>query len=134
MSSLATKEVLEKELKRFEERVEFLEDYVVDLLQDVNNFEARDKAYKLSIEKEFKEHLIQQRKEQISQINKQDLLKVEAIKEIPVLLEDCNKLFYILQMILKNLESLVNLKEKQKNSVLKLLKIIYQLKNKLKLF
>jgi len=91
MSSLATKEVLEKELKRFEERVEFLEDYVVDLLQDVDNFEARDKAYKLSIEKEFKEHLIQQRKEQISQINKQDLLKVEAIKEIPVLLEDCNK-------------------------------------------
>jgi len=91
MSSLATKEVLEKELVRFKERVNFLNDYIKDLSKDKNNFEALDKAYKLDIEKEFKEHLIKQRNSQIDQINKQDELKANAIKEIPAMLEDCEK-------------------------------------------
>ena len=89
MSSLATKEVLEKELVRFTKRVDFLTNYIKDLSKDKKNFEALDKAYKLDIEKEFKEHLINQRNSQIEQINKQDKLKANAIKEIPSMLEDC---------------------------------------------
>ena len=103
MSSLATKEVLEKELVRFTERVNFLTNYIKDLSKDKNNFEALDKAYKLDIEKEFKEHLIKQRNSQIDQINKQDELKANAIKEIPSMLEDCEK---VVLHIAKDIEEL----------------------------
>ena len=103
MSSLATKEVLEKELVRFTERVNFLTDYIKDLSKDKNNFEALDKAYKLDIEKEFKEHLIKQRNSQIDQINKQDELKANAIKEIPKMLKDCEK---VVLHIAKDIEDL----------------------------
>lgn len=103
MSSLATKEVLKKELVRFTKRVNFLTDYIEDLSKDKKNFEALDKAYKLDIEKEFKEHLIKQRNSQIDQINKQDELKGNAIKEIPAMLEDCKK---VVLHIAKDIEKL----------------------------
>jgi hypothetical protein len=87
MSSLATKKVLEKELRRFEERVVFLEDWI-NSLDESNTFEDEDKAYKLSIERDFKLNLISQRTKQIDQINNQDELKASAIKEFPSLILD----------------------------------------------
>ena len=90
MSSLATKEVLEKELVRFEERVEFLGEYV-DHLKASPDYEEMNKAYMLGIERDFKLNLIKQRKAQIDQINKQDALKESAIKEFPSLILDAGK-------------------------------------------
>ena len=114
MSSLATKEVLEKELVRFKERVNFLNDYIKDLSKDKNNFEALDKAYKLDIEKEFKQHLIKQRNSQIDQINKQDELKANAIKEIPEMLKDCEKVVLHIAKDIENLRKSNKLKGEAK--------------------
>ena len=90
MSSLATKEVLRKELGRFEERVVFLEDWINHLDQS-NEFEDQDKAYKLSIERDFKLNLISQRTSQIDQIDKQEELKASAIKQFPSLILEAGK-------------------------------------------
>lgn len=122
MSSLATKEVLEKELVRFKERVNFLNDYIKDLSKDKNNFEALDKAYKLDVEKEFKQHLIKQRNSQIDQINKQDELKANAIKEIPAMLEDCEKVVLHIAKDIENLRNSNKLKgeaKKQRSEAIK---------------
>jgi len=122
MSSLATKEVLEKELVRFTKRVDFLTNYIKDLSKDKKNFEALDKAYKLDIEKEFKEHLIKQRNSQIEQINKQDQLKANAIKEIPAMLKDCEKVVLHIAKDIENLRKSNKLKgeaKKQRSEAIK---------------
>jgi len=102
MSSLATKEVLQKELVRFEERVDFLNDYIKHL-KSAKDFEEDDKAYKLSIERDFKLNLIGQRTAQIDQINEQDILKAKAVEEFPSLLDDC---WLVVKKIGEDLEEL----------------------------
>jgi len=73
MSSLATLEVLKKELVKFKERKEFLDKWISllennDYETDYERFEALDMAYKLKNERDTKEVLIEQREGQIKQI------------------------------------------------------------------
>lgn len=90
MSSLATKEVLQKELEQFTERASFLSEWIESLEKD-GSYESKDKAYKLGQEMRFKEHIAEQRKKQIEQIEKQEELKEQAIKEFPEALEEAKK-------------------------------------------
>lgn len=66
----ATKEVLQKELDRYSFRVKFIKDWL-NALSD--SFEDRDRAYRLSIELETKEALIEQRQNQLADIAKKEI-------------------------------------------------------------
>ena len=85
---LATIQKLEEELKNYNERVTFLNDFIHYLrVNEYENeelrFSALDKAYRLQNELDFKKSLISQRESQI----KQEELKKKAVKEMPELLE-----------------------------------------------
>ena len=89
---LATIQKLEEELKNYNERVTFLNDFIHYLrVNEYENeelrFSALDKAYRLQNELDFKKSLISQRESQIKQINEQEELKKKAVKEMPELLE-----------------------------------------------
>ena len=92
MSSLATLEVLKKELVKFKDRKEFLDKWI-GLLEtneyetEYERFEALYMAYKLKNERDTKEVLIEQREGQIKQIEQQEELKQKASNEFPDLLE-----------------------------------------------
>ena len=89
---LATIQKLEEELKNYNKRVTFLNDFIHYLrVNEYENeelrFSALDKAYRLQNELDFKKSLISQRESQIKQINEQEELKKKAVKEMPDLLE-----------------------------------------------
>jgi len=108
MSSLATLEVLKKELVKFKDRKEFLDKWI-GLLEtneyetDYERFEALDMAYKLKNERDTKEVLIQQREGQIKQIEQQEELKEKASTEFPDLLEKAQDVY---EQIFLDLEAL----------------------------
>jgi len=89
---LATIEVLEKEKVEYQERVDFLKNYII-YLENEDNYESKDKAYKLSKELNFKESLIIQREQQIKQAKEQEELKKKCIEEFPSVLDKAKEAY-----------------------------------------
>jgi chromosome segregation ATPase len=114
---LATIQALEQEKENYEKRVEFLDKYVNYLrtneyLEEEEQFNALDKAYRLQNELTFKKSLIKQRESQLKQINEQEELKKKCIEELPVKLEDA-KVSY--DKMLDDLEKLEKTPKKTKD-------------------
>ena len=119
---LATIQKLEEELENYKKRVNFLKQYIEHLTQyTVNSKGDRvykslddvDKAYRLQNELDFKNSLIEQRKGQIKQVNKQEQLKDKAIKEMPELLEKSKEVHDMM------LDDLYKLKSSKKTKEIK---------------
>jgi len=94
----ATIEKLKEELENYEERVSFLTGYihfirVNEYSDEMLRLDALDKAYSLQNELDFKTRLIEQRKNQIKQIEEQDKLKEKAIQEMPEILDRASDVF-----------------------------------------
>ena len=114
---LATIQALEQEKENYEKRVEFLDKYVNYLrtneyLEEEEQFNALDKAYRLQNELTFKKSLIKQRESQLKQINEQEELKKKCVEELPVKLEDA-KVSY--DKMLDDLEKLEKTPKKTKD-------------------
>jgi len=122
MSSLATKEVLEKELSRFTERVMFLDKWIESILEkETNDFEDLNTVYQKEQERDFKIAIIEQRKKQIDQINQEEELKKKVVLEFPQLLIDAglsvDNMFDDLEAIKKN-RPVTNKAKAEKASIL----------------
>jgi len=95
---LATLSALEKELTDYQERVDFLNNYVTFLRtneykEEYERYEAHDLAYTLSKEIDFKKSLIIQREAQIKQAKEQVKLKDQAVKEFPDALDKAKEAY-----------------------------------------
>jgi len=95
---LATLSSLEKELTDYQERVDFLNNYVTFLRtneykEEHERYEAHDLAYTLSKEIDFKKSLIIQREAQIKQAKEQVKLKEQAVKEFPDALDKAKEAY-----------------------------------------
>lgn len=113
---LATIQVLKTEKTNYEERVKFLEKFINYLrtneyLEEEEQFNALDKAYRLQNELDFKKQLIDQREGQIKQIEEQEALKAKCIEELPSKLEEA-KVSY--DKMLDDLEKLEKTPKKTK--------------------
>lgn len=95
----ATLSALEKELKDYQVRVEFLQrflDKIDESYKDKDTleaFEAINKAYEYQKEIDFKKSLIKQREAQIKQAKEQVKLKEQAVKEFPDVLDKAKEAY-----------------------------------------
>jgi chromosome segregation ATPase len=118
--SLATKEVLAKELKRYQERVEFLDKWI-ELIKtneyetDLDRFESENRIYSLQGERDFKQSLIEQRESQINQINQQEELKKKVVEEFDSKLDEALKKRNQIAEDLEKVKKIVVPKDQKKN-------------------
>ena len=123
---LATLQTLEKELKDYTKRVEFLDSFIEKINNntyesELDEFEWLNTSYKLEKERDFKNNLIKQREIQIKQAKEQEELKKSCIKEFPEVLENAKS---AMMTIVGDLEGLAKKKKrtKEENDTLKALK------------
>jgi len=96
---LATLSALEKELKDYQVRVEFLQNYLDKIEESYGNpttldaFKALNYAYEFQKEIDFKKSLIIQREAQIKQAKEQVKLKDQAVKELPNALDKAKEAY-----------------------------------------
>lgn len=113
----ATLSTLQKELNDYQERVKFLTKYVNfiftnEYATELDEFEAKDKAYELQKELDFKKSLITQREAQIKQAEEQVKLKEKAVEEFPDLIIKANA---ALNDMIRDLDKFENIKKRSKD-------------------
>jgi len=95
----ATLSTLEKELKSYQVRVEFLQEYLDKINESYGGkktleaFEAINNSYEFQKEIDFKRSLIKQREIQIKQAKEQVKLKEHAVNEFPDALDKAKQAY-----------------------------------------
>lgn len=119
----ATLSALEKELKSYQVRVDFLQRYLDKIDESYKDkdtleaFEAINNAYEYQKEIDFKKSLIKQREVQIKQAKEQEELKVKCIEEFPDVM---NKAYEAHSQMAKDIKVLKSAKRnKEENDFLK---------------